>query len=623
MDEIVETFFSVNDLLRRKFQTSVVIVSLTLSVASTLFLLTFADKLGFGVLTIAEGKLTASFSIIFSHFISFLSFLVFLVGAIIISFLVFLMTSQRIRDIGLIRAAGCPNNLVFGYFMNELFIVNFAGCALGVILGVIADIASTNLLSSLGFQIPQGSTSIWLVLFVFATFFVVGLVLGAKPILDVTKITPIKALSPTYYLGLGKVVRFKAASKSGLTLKLALRSLSRRKSATFRIVLCLTTVFILITVAVAGGIIANQTTNSWIEKAVGKDVILIAHRETCDQYKLLLSKFHESIPDAPFNYTDERYVISEYLVGNLTSISGVRKVDRRLVLSAHVKEIRGYKIDPETSATIPIGDNRETGSLVIGVNPENMVNEWFLDGRLLRDDESFESIVGDSLARKIFTMPLNQSITLSNRSFDVVGVCLDPINNGNVTYVPLKTLQNAIGATESNIVLAKIDPLANYTETLNQIRTKVITADASFEVFELNQIVDENLGFIGYLWSTIMFLPMFSLTATFSCLTGYVSLVLAEQQHEFGVLRALGAKPRALIAIVAVQSLIVLVSSYAAGVSLGIITTLLILVPEPIITSYTVIEIASWLLVALAATFIVCLYPAVKLSRKPILEIMA
>jgi ABC-type antimicrobial peptide transport system permease subunit len=376
-------------------------------------------------------------------------------------------------------------------------------------------------------------------------------------------------------------------------------------------------------VAVAGGIIANQTTNSWIEKAVGKDVILIAHRETCDQYKLLLSKFHESIPDAPFNYTDERYVISEYLVGNLTSISGVRKVDRRLVLSAHVKEIRGYKIDPETSATIPIGDNRETGSLVIGVNPENMVNEWFLDGRLLRDDESFESIVGDSLARKIFTMPLNQSITLSNRSFDVVGVCLDPINNGNVTYVPLKTLQNAIGATESNIVLAKIDPLANYTETLNQIRTKVITADASFEVFELNQIVDENLGFIGYLWSTIMFLPMFSLTATFSCLTGYVSLVLAEQQHEFGVLRALGAKPRALIAIVAVQSLIVLVSSYAAGVSLGIITTLLILVPEPIITSYTVIEIASWLLVALAATFIVCLYPAVKLSRKPILEIMA
>lgn len=623
MDEVVETFFSVNDLLRRKFQTSLVIVSLTLSVASTLFLLTFADKLGFGVLAIAEGRLTASFSIIFSHFISFLSFLVFLVGAIVISFLVFLMASQRIRDIGLIRAAGCPNNLVFGYFMNELLIVNFVGCALGIILGVIADIVSTNLLSSLGFQVPQGSINIWLVLFVFATFFVVGLILGAKPILDVTKITPVKALSPTYYLGLGKEVKFKATSKRGFTVKLALRSLSRRKSATFRIVLCLTTVFILITVAVAGGIIANQTTNSWIEKAVGKDVILIAHRETCDQYKLLLSKFHESIPDAPFNYTDKRYVISEHLVSNLTSISGVSKVDRRLVLSAHVKEIRGYKIDPETSATIPIGDNRETGSLVIGVNPENMVNEWFLDGRLLRDDESFESIVGDSLARKIFTMPLNQSITLSNRSFDVVGVCLDPINNGNVTYVPLKTLQNAVGATESNIVLAKIDQPANYTETLNQIRTKVIAADASFEVFELNKIVDENLGFIGYLWSTIMFLPMFSLTATFSCLTGYVSLVLAEQQHEFGVLRALGAKPRALIAIVAVQSLIVLVSSYAAGVSLGIITTLLILVPEPIITSYTVIEIASWLLVALAATFIVCLYPAVKLSRKSILEIMA
>ena len=618
-----ETFFPVNDLLRRKLQTSLIVISLTLCVASTLFLLLFGEKIGFEISLIGEGKLTAGFSTVFSSFILFLGVLIFIVGAVIISFMVFVMMSQRIRDIGLMKATGCPNDLIFGYFMIELLIVTFVGCFLGVVLGILADFASTSLLSGLGFQISQKPVNFWLVLLVFVLFFSLALVFGAKPVLDTTKVEPTKAISPTYYFGLSKEPGFKVISKSGFTIKMAMRNLFRRKSATVRIVLCLTVVFVLVTVAVAGGIIADQTTKSWVEKAMGRDVILIGHQEMCNQYKLLLSRFYETGEDLQSNYMDERYLISEELLNQLGSMEGIIEIDARLVLEAHVKEVQGYILGPETQATTPVGDDREGESLIVGVEPRRVLSEWFLEGEFLKGDQTLEVVIGDSLAQKMFSMPLNQSIRLFDKYFDVIGVCLDPINNGNVTYVPLKSLQNITGISKPNIVMVKIDASANRADILDQIRAEIGNIPSEFEVFELNKILNKNLGFLGYIWSTVMFLPLFSLVAASLCLIGYVMLTITEQRQEFGVLRAIGAKPRTVVKIVSGQSFIVLLSSYAAGIAIGIILTLLILIPEPLVTSYTVIEIAGWLLIALAATFIFSLYPAIKFARKPILEIMA
>ncbi|MCK4440313.1 hypothetical protein KAU85_04950 [Candidatus Bathyarchaeota archaeon] len=49
---------------------------------------------------------------------------------------------------------------------------------------------------------------------------------------------------------------------------------------------------------------------------------------------------------------------------------------------------------------------------------------------------------------------------------------------------------------------------------------------------------------------------------------------------------------------------------------------MLFLVPEPVVTGYTVLEIAGWLLFALLVMSVSSLYPAIKFARKPILEIM-
>ena len=91
--------FPINDLLRRKLQTSLTIATLTLSVASTLFLLLFSSRLGLGVASSA-GELTQGLIAIFSQFIVLISILVFVVGAVLTSFIAFLMMAQRTSDVG-------------------------------------------------------------------------------------------------------------------------------------------------------------------------------------------------------------------------------------------------------------------------------------------------------------------------------------------------------------------------------------------------------------------------------------------------------------------------------------------------------------------------------------------
>jgi len=101
-------------------------------------------------------------------------------------------------------------------------------------------------------------------------------------------------------------------------------------------------------------------------------------------------------------------------------------------------------------------------------------------------------------------------------------------------------------------------------------------------------------------------------------------MLSVEQQHqEFAVFRIMGTKPKDVVTILAVQSLIVLLSSVSVGISLGIIITLMLLIPQPVVTVFTIIVISGWLIAALAGMFLSSIWPAVRFAKKPILKIMS
>ena len=613
-----ETAFPVKDILRRKLQTSLALISLTTCVASTVFLLLFAEQVDFGIASAAENKLTVGYSAIFSSFLLFVGILFFAVGAVIVSFIAFLMMTQRTKDFGLIKAAGCPNGLVFSYFFTELLIVLFVGCVLGVTLGFLTDYAVINLGA---FQAYPKTLNFWYAPLVFAAFFVFGLIFGVRPLLNASRLSPIAALSPIQYFGLTEGNKFKALSKSRLTLNIAARSLFRRQSATVRIVFFLSMVFILLTVSITGSIIANDTTTSRVEEAAGKNLLLVAHKDMGNQYIALLSKFSGGKEKTDFNYLDPNLAISDATLQQLNNISGVAYLETRLVCKGHMRELMNFTIDPETQATIPVGDNRETDSLIVGVEPEKVLSSWFIEGRFLRGDNSSEAVVGDSVVASMFETPLSQSFVMQNATFNVVGLCLDPINNGFVTFVALEKLESLNMVSSPNVALVKIDSSVDHANVIVQIQDRLASVNSDLMVFELNATLENNVNFLSAIWSVVMFLPLFTLIAATLCLIAYLVLAIDEQHQEFGVLRAIGAKPKTVVTILAIQSLIVLFSSFAVGISLGVIITLLILISQPVVTSFTILGISAWLLTALVGMFLLSLYPAVRFARKPILKI--
>jgi ABC-type antimicrobial peptide transport system permease subunit len=95
-----------------------------------------------------------------------------------------------------------------------------------------------------------------------------------------------------------------------------------------------------------------------------------------------------------------------------------------------------------------------------------------------------------------------------------------------------------------------------------------------------------------------------------------------EQRPEFAILRALGTKPNTTIAVLSIQSVIVLLSSFGVGISFGVITTLLILMPNPVVTAITIVKIAALLFAALAGMFVLSLFPALRMAKASILKMM-
>ena len=302
-----------------------------------------------------------------------------------------------------------------------------------------------------------------------------------------------------------------------------------------------------------------------------------------------------------------------------------------MILKEHVKEIANFTVDYETQTTYSVGDSRQGDSLVVGVNPEKLAGSWFTQGRFLTKSDDLKAVVGDTVANTMFSIDRSKNINISNaldedlevqnNTFNIVGVCTDPINNGLVVYVPIQTLTNITGYSP-NLLLVTLNNSTDRSATITQIKTLIQSIDPNLNVFPLDGVVEKNTSFIASTWQTIMLLPLFTLVSAALCLVGYMLLAVDEQHQEFAVLRAVGAKPKIIVTILAIQSIIVLLSSLGVGISLGTIITLIILIQQPIVTSITILEIIGWFLAALAGMFIFSLYPAFRLAKASILKIM-
>ncbi len=353
-----------------------------------------------------------------------------------------------------------------------------------------------------------------------------------------------------------------------------------------------------------------------------KDVIIVGHPKITEHYVNILSQFFEAKDMDQIDYLNSEFIISESLVEKLDNIQGLHKVDPRLILENSVREIPGIIVDPvEGTKAVITGSNRVEDALILGVEPENVVNEWLIFGRNLEEDDQMSTMIGDSLAVNMFDNAFNQSIKVFEESsppfFDIVGVCVDPLNNGKVVYMPLDKLSTELGQDGYNLLFLKIDTTEK-SQAISKIENKI--SEEKWNIVELGQILDKHVTFLNNIWSRVMFLPFFSLATAAISLLSYLMLSISGQKHEFGIMRALGAKPKCIMKIVFSQALIIIIISGAIGISVGVLITFGFLIPDPVISQSTLISVSTWLLVILGLLCASSLYPALKAVKKTVFE---
>jgi ABC-type antimicrobial peptide transport system permease subunit len=183
--------------------------------------------------------------------------------------------------------------------------------------------------------------------------------------------------------------------------------------------------------------------------------------------------------------------------------------------------------------------------------------------------------------------------------------------------MPLESLYSDLGQQGFNLLFLQIDS-SEKSQVLAKLENEI--SGENLNIVELDQTLDKHVNFLNSIWSLVMFLPLFSLATAAISLLSYLMLSISSQQHEFGIMRALGAKPKSIMKIVFSQALLIILVSAAIGISIGLFITFSFLIPEPIISQSTLISVAGWLVLILVILCLSGLYPAMKAVKKTVIE---
>lgn len=606
------TGFALKDFKRRKTQTTLTLIALSSCVTATVSTVLIAQNMGLTIPLIASGKLGSSFVNILSDFATVIVVLSILAGATMAYFFVSANMSERTRDIGIMKATGCLTEQVFGYFASQLSIMVLLSCAVGTGAAISLTYSFAQLNQA---NLPTSHVSIdfWAILIALIAFGASTHFLGVMPIAKAIQARPSDALFPYYLRG----VSFKSAStttaKLGFSFKVAYRAFMRRKGATFSTVICLSVVVSISTLSVVGTAVADQTTQSYLRRAVGENVLAVGHPTILSQYTFFLN--HSSQPEqrAALNFLNSDYIIPDAVISKLSSLAGVVKADARLFLETKV--IEQQTIFVVDARYVTLGDHRSADTFVFGVDPEHLVNDWLTSGRTLGKTDEYSVVLGDTLSSKILSSAFEQKVKILDKDFNVVGVALDPLNLGYVAYVPLKTLSYALKQDGTNLLLLKTNP-AMLEGTLDDVGMAIEGTGLKFA--ELNPYIERYSGLLQSVWSSFTLLSIFFLATAALCLFTHMTQRVVEQEPEFGVIRALGAKPRKIVKIVLIQTLFITMISGAIGISFGLLVPLVFLIPEATISTTSLATITAWPLVTIGLLSLSSLYPAIRIARKPI-----
>jgi hypothetical protein len=605
--------FAGKNLGRRGFHSFLAFLGLTLSVTSTTLLLLLGQGLASRLGIVLSPVGTFGIDWLFFGYLILSLILIIIVGAVSTSYLVSSMLNYRMRDIGVIKAAGSLPRRLFAYVFAEGMLVVTASCLFGAIAALVIYVAyswpSINLFTQVG---PVPNAGITIFLFVPFACFILSFLAARYEVTKIIKFNTVKAMtSQLSGLDLASLGNPLTIRRFGSAFNLATRNVSRDRELNRNLVRISVCIFLSV-VVLTGALISADTSRDYVQRAMPANTLLVANTAIVNQYVKLGTAFSSTSPIPSFDYTNASYIISRQTAAGFENLTGVEKVDTRLITMTTVS---GYiKAHIETNDTsgndnnvlVPQQDLGTAQALLVGLNPSSVIGNWYTSNGFLSTRDNLTSIIaGDSLIGGIVQMPfdLAQVGALGTR-YEVVSAAVDPLNAGRVFYAPIQSIQASLNVTGYNLLLVQTDNSPGALAAVQQF-----ASSNGLAVESINQLLNSNLAFLNTTWTYLFILPILTLALTCGILLSYLTTNFTRRFNDYLVIRILGAGARYGLRLLLWEAWGLLAVCMAISIPLAWLVSVFFLLPDASISLFAqllsvIISVAALSAVAFASAVI-------------------
>jgi len=577
--------FALKDFYRKKNQTYPYLIVITFVIAITEFLIYFTSSLGLNLfiqpLFSNDFFFSGSINLVYTQFNTLIQILFLILAVIIVVTITTTHVINKKKDIGIMKALGTLPRRLYNFYLLEVYIIFFVGFFLGLISGLISfgifSLIMNSFFIPITFQIDVVFTTILFVSCFFSIFLITGYTLrkiGKDPIMK----TFSKDI-PFDYNALKKIQFIpKWFSSLGINIKISVLNTLRRKGEFRRYLVVFSLISLIIFTLGLGTIVLKASSEEWIHKSQSDNIVIFGHEEVIYNYSLMYQMFSNPeilIDDNAINFTDSKYLFNLSSINEIKNIEEIEEFDERILSFFEVQEKQGLHFFEDIENFRLVGQNREAIIPLMGVNPENIIQNFEIEGKFFTNEDSFDNItIGDGLAFNLFDYAMDQGLELSSygNSFHISGVVIDSFYSGWAGYVGINETRSILNLKngEINLLVLKLKP-GSYESIKNELINISTTLGDSFTHLRLNGVFEKNLSFISNLSLYPMFLIVVIAVLAVLSLYNYQKGGIIEKARDFLIMRAVGAKNKSLKRILFFESLFVIVPSLLISLSIGMI----------------------------------------------------
>ena len=581
--------FALKDFYRKKEQTYPYLFTIILVVALSIFSVYLTISINLGTMsqkTLFSGAIT----LVYTQFYNLILILILILSTVIVLIVLISLILSKKKDIAIMKALGTLPEYLYGFYLIEVYIIFLIGFAIGSLIGFLIYGIFYVLLSFFPIQLIFTIDILYIPLFLLACLIGIFLIpgqflrkIGSEKVSRALS----KDIKHNYNASKKLTVIPRWLISLGYNLKMAVINSIRQKARFLRYLVVFSLIILTIFTLGLGSIVINSSSQAWIRKSQGENVLAIGHKDVTSNYSMMYQMFSDSqiaVQENSLNFGQEKYFFNESDLNELNDIEQISKVDKRIIRFCDLKELRGI-IYYEEGGYQRVGKQRAGSYPIMGVNSDNLIPNFEIEGRFFDEtDYYYNMCVGDGLAYNFFDYALSQSLELEsfNKIFHISGVVVDSFYNGYAGYVDLDEFQEVINVSSDSVNIVLVQYSGELSELENRL-TPIIqkTLGDDFKIMALDGIFQDNVNALR----SLMVYPLFmifiiSIIGIYS-LFNYQKAGLAEKIRDFSIIRAVGAKYRSIRRILFFESLFILVPSSLISLAMGMIVNSIILV-DPI-----------------------------------------